>query len=83
MTSLALKLCPQVPSQWPDFPSSCIQGLSSLGASAESLLDLLAIIAEEVDSADLLQPHIKACFMFAGTKSIGLGFGTFVDVVCG
>ncbi|KAI0799725.1 ARM repeat-containing protein [Irpex lacteus] len=57
ITSLALKLCTQPESVWPEWPASCVQSLSSLGASTESLLDLLAIVAEEVESADLLAPQ--------------------------
>ncbi|KAI0341153.1 ARM repeat-containing protein [Trametopsis cervina] len=57
ITSLALKLCTQTPSQWPEWPSSCVQSLSALGASTEGLLDLLAIVAEEVETIDLLVPQ--------------------------
>ena len=57
ITSLALKFCAQIQSAWPEWPASCIQSLSGLGASTESLLDLLSIVAEEVDSADLLAPQ--------------------------
>ncbi|KAI0087502.1 ARM repeat-containing protein [Irpex rosettiformis] len=57
ITSLALKFCTQIQQTWPEWPASCIQSLSALGASTEPLLDLLAIIAEEVDSADLLAPQ--------------------------
>lgn len=54
MTSLALKLAPGNPSRWPDWLMSCINTMSSLGATNEQILDFLAIVAEEVDSADLL-----------------------------
>ena len=57
ITSLALKLCAQSPSQWPDWLESSIQGLSTRGASTESLLDYLAIVAEEIDGADLVGAH--------------------------
>ena len=33
---------------------SCITTMSSLGATNEQILDFLAIVAEEVESADLL-----------------------------
>ncbi|OBZ74388.1 Importin-13 [Grifola frondosa] len=56
ITSLALKVCPGSPSQWPDWLRSCVGTLSSLGASNEYLLDFLAIVAEEVETADLLPP---------------------------
>jgi hypothetical protein len=54
ITSLALKMCAQHESEWPEWPMSCVQSLSAMGATTESLLDLLAIIAEEIQSADLL-----------------------------
>ncbi|KAI0686931.1 ARM repeat-containing protein [Cytidiella melzeri] len=57
ITSLAMKLCTPSQSEWPEWPLSCVQRLSELGASTESLLDLLAIVAEEVESADLLAPQ--------------------------
>ena len=49
-----------------------MQSLSSLGASTESLLDLLAIIAEEVDSADLLAPQKYAECIATEIRSMGL-----------
>ncbi|EPT00042.1 hypothetical protein FOMPIDRAFT_1163505 [Fomitopsis schrenkii] len=54
VTSLALKLAPGNPSRWPDWLMSCINTMSGLGATNEQILDFLAIVAEEVDSADLL-----------------------------
>ncbi|KIP05962.1 hypothetical protein PHLGIDRAFT_36173 [Phlebiopsis gigantea 11061_1 CR5-6] len=57
MSSLAIHLCPKTPSEWPDWPQSSIQSLSTLGAPVEALLDYLEIVAEEVASADLLQPQ--------------------------
>lgn len=56
VTSLALKICPANPPQWPDWLTLSINALSSLGASSEHLLDFLAIVAEEVESANLLPP---------------------------
>ncbi|THH27012.1 hypothetical protein EUX98_g7175 [Antrodiella citrinella] len=60
ITSLALKLGTQTPSQWPDWLASSVQGLSALGASTESLLDYLAIVAEEIEGADLVGSHKAA-----------------------
>ena len=57
MASLAIHLCTKAPSEWPEWPQSSIQALSTLGASVEALLDYLEIVAEEVESADLLQPQ--------------------------
>lgn len=57
ITSLAIHLCPKIPSQWPDWPQSCIQALSSRGATVEALLDFLAIVAEEVETVALLPPQ--------------------------
>jgi len=54
ITSLALKICPGTPSQWPEWILSCVNVMSGLGATSEHLLDFLAIAAEEVESADLL-----------------------------
>ncbi|CAL1698588.1 unnamed protein product [Somion occarium] len=54
ISSLALKLSSRQPSQWPDWLVSTVQRLSVMGASSEHLLDFLAIVAEEVESADLL-----------------------------
>ncbi|KAI0076848.1 ARM repeat-containing protein [Panus rudis PR-1116 ss-1] len=62
ISSLALKLAPSQPTQWPDWLVSSVQALSSLGASREHLLDFLAIVAEEIESADLLAPK-KAAMM--------------------
>ncbi|GJE98643.1 hypothetical protein PsYK624_148780 [Phanerochaete sordida] len=56
ITSLAIHLFPKSPSQWPDWPQSCIQALSSRGATVEALLDFLAIVAEEVEVVALLPP---------------------------
>lgn len=58
--SLALKIVPQSSSQWPDWLVSTVQGLSSLGATPEHLLDFLAIVAEEIETADLLAPKKSA-----------------------
>lgn len=57
ITSLALKLTSLSPSQWPDWLSSTVEALSRMGASAENLLDLCTIGAEEISSADLLAPE--------------------------
>ncbi|KAG6334626.1 hypothetical protein ID866_4467 [Astraeus odoratus] len=54
ITSLALKIAPGVPSRWPDWIVSTVEHLSCRGAQTEYLLDFLSIVAEEVDSADLL-----------------------------
>ncbi|KZT68569.1 ARM repeat-containing protein [Daedalea quercina L-15889] len=54
ITSLALKLAPGNPSRWPDWLLSCINAMSGLGATNEQIMDFLAIVAEEVESADLL-----------------------------
>ena len=57
ITSLAVHLCPKTPSEWPDWPASCMQALERRGASLESLLDLLTIVGEEIETADLLPPQ--------------------------
>ncbi|KAI0791113.1 ARM repeat-containing protein [Abortiporus biennis] len=57
ITSLALKICSQPETQWPEWLLSSVQSLSSRGANAESLLNFLEIVAEEVESADLLASH--------------------------
>ncbi|KZT19856.1 ARM repeat-containing protein [Neolentinus lepideus HHB14362 ss-1] len=56
LTSLALKLVPSHPDQWPSWVLSSVTYLSENGAITEQILDFLAIIAEEIESADLLQP---------------------------
>ncbi|KAI0743038.1 ARM repeat-containing protein [Daedaleopsis nitida] len=57
ITSLAIKLHPGQPSRWPDWLRTCINGLSSMGVPREHLLDFLAIVAEEMETADLLPPN--------------------------
>jgi hypothetical protein len=54
LSSLALKLAPVYPTLWPDWIMACVTYLSGRGASTESILDFLAIVAEEVETADLL-----------------------------
>lgn len=54
LTSLALKLVPTRPTQWPDWILMCITLLSGRGVSTEHLLDFLSIVAEEVETSDLL-----------------------------
>ena len=54
LTSLALKLVPTRPTQWPDWILMCITLLSGRGMSTEHLLDCLSIVAEEVETSDLL-----------------------------
>ncbi|KAJ3980905.1 armadillo-type protein [Lentinula detonsa] len=56
LTSLALKLVPQHPTHWPDWILHCVTSLSGNGASAEYVLDFLSIVAEEVETADLVGP---------------------------
>ncbi|KAJ3868242.1 armadillo-type protein [Lentinula novae-zelandiae] len=56
LASLALKLVPQHPTRWPDWILHCVTSLSGNGASAEYILDFLSIVAEEVDTADLMGP---------------------------
>ncbi|KAI6014180.1 armadillo-type protein [Pisolithus marmoratus] len=57
IASLALKLATGAPSGWPDWIVSTVEFLSSRGASTGSLLEFLAIVAEEVESADLVGPR--------------------------
>ncbi|RPD63454.1 ARM repeat-containing protein [Lentinus tigrinus ALCF2SS1-6] len=57
ITALAIKLHPGTPSRWPDWLRSCIGALSGMGVSREHILDFLAIVAEEMETADLLPPH--------------------------
>jgi hypothetical protein len=54
LTSLALKLVPGRPTRWPDWIMACVTSFSGVGAPSEHILDFLAIVAEEVGSADLL-----------------------------
>ncbi|KAM6493497.1 Armadillo-type fold [Amanita muscaria] len=55
LTSLALKLVPgRLPTRWPDWIMACVTMFSGLGSPMESVHDFLAIVAEEVGSADLL-----------------------------
>ncbi|KAI0772392.1 ARM repeat-containing protein [Trametes elegans] len=56
ITSLAIKVHPGDPSRWPDWLRSTLSVFSSMGVPREHLLDLLAIVAEEVETADLLPP---------------------------
>ncbi|RDX49711.1 ARM repeat-containing protein [Lentinus brumalis] len=56
ITSLAIKLHPGQPSRWPDWVRSCIGVFSGLGVPREHILDFLAIVAEEMESVDLLPP---------------------------
>ena len=56
ITSLAIKLHPGTPSRWPDWLRSTINALSDMGVPREHLLDFLSIVAEEMESADLLPP---------------------------
>lgn len=72
LTALAIHLCPTTPSKWPDWPQSTIQALSTLGASTESVLDFIAIIAEEIESVDLLPPQ-KYVFLVCSANN----FSTF------
>ncbi|TDL27101.1 ARM repeat-containing protein [Rickenella mellea] len=57
ISSLALKLVPGSPSKWPDWIVQSVTSLSASGASAENILDFLAIVAEEAESSDLLPPN--------------------------
>ncbi len=54
ITSLALKLVPGHPSQWPDWILSVVTILSGGGAPPEYLLEFLEIAAEEYGSSDLV-----------------------------
>ncbi|KAI0633121.1 ARM repeat-containing protein [Trametes polyzona] len=57
ITSLAVKLHPGNPSRWPDWLSSTLTAFSTMGVPREHLMDFLAIVAEEVERADLLPPN--------------------------
>ncbi|KAI6113429.1 armadillo-type protein [Pisolithus croceorrhizus] len=57
ITSLALKLATGTPSGWPDWIVSTVEFLSSRGVPTRSLLEFLSIVAEEVESADLVGPR--------------------------
>ncbi|KAH9942102.1 ARM repeat-containing protein, partial [Amylocystis lapponica] len=54
ITSLALKICPGNASVWPDWVISSVGTLSNLGSPNEHLLDFLAIVEEEIESAELV-----------------------------
>ncbi|KAJ8494655.1 hypothetical protein ONZ45_g13157 [Pleurotus djamor] len=56
LTSLALLLVPGHPSRWPGWIVSCVTAFSNSGASVEHILDFLAIVAEEIDTAVLFGP---------------------------
>lgn len=56
LTALALKLVPNQPDNWPSWIISTVTYLLERGATMEHILDFLAIVAEEVETADLLQP---------------------------
>ncbi|KAK0200747.1 armadillo-type protein [Desarmillaria ectypa] len=57
LCSLALKLAPQHPTQWPDWILSCVTAFSGSGAQTGPILDFLTIVAEEISTADLLGPN--------------------------
>jgi hypothetical protein len=57
LTSLALKLVPGRPTRWPDWIMMCVTSFSGRGAATEHIHDFLAIVAEEVANADLLDPN--------------------------
>lgn len=57
ITSLALKLAAGTPSGWPDWIVSTVRFLSGQGAPTSSILEFLSIVAEEVESADLVGPR--------------------------
>ncbi|KAL4071677.1 armadillo-type protein [Scleroderma yunnanense] len=57
ITSLALKIVPGTPSRWPDWIVSTVERLSSRSVSTGYLLDFLSIVAEEVETADLVGPR--------------------------
>ncbi|KAG7094032.1 hypothetical protein E1B28_007654 [Marasmius oreades] len=54
LTSLALKLVAQHPTRWPNWILTCVTSMSGRGAATDHILDFLAIVAEEVSSADLI-----------------------------
>ncbi|ESK97855.1 importin 13 [Moniliophthora roreri MCA 2997] len=54
LSSLALKLVPHHPTRWSDWILTCVTSFSGKRAAAEHIHDFLAIVAEEVSSADLI-----------------------------
>ncbi|KAL1943353.1 hypothetical protein VTO73DRAFT_4428 [Trametes versicolor] len=56
ITSLAIKLHPGSPTRWPDWLRATLSVFSNIGVPREHLMDFLAIVAEEVETADLLPP---------------------------
>ena len=52
LSSLAIKVAPE---RWPDWISTTVAAFSSRGSSTEKIVDFLAIVAEEVHGADLIQ----------------------------
>ncbi|KIJ41891.1 hypothetical protein M422DRAFT_68108 [Sphaerobolus stellatus SS14] len=54
LVQLAFKLHPTRPSQWPEWVLATIAYFSGRGVSSEQILDFLAIIPEEVRTADFL-----------------------------
>jgi hypothetical protein len=54
VTSLALKLVSAPQDQWSEWVLSCTTSFSNRGATTAQILDFLAIVAEEIERADLL-----------------------------
>lgn len=65
ITSLAIKLHPSTPTRWPDWLRATLAVFSNIGVPQEHLMDFLAIVAEEVETADLLPPNkfVSECAM--------------------
>ncbi|KAH9851222.1 ARM repeat-containing protein [Lenzites betulinus] len=57
ITSLAIKLHPGRSSRWHDWLPSTLNSFASIGVPREHIMDFLAIVAEEVETTDLLPPH--------------------------
>ncbi len=56
ITSLALILVPKHPSRWPGWIQACVSSFSASGGASEHILDFLAIVAEEVETAVIWGP---------------------------
>ncbi|KAI0714221.1 ARM repeat-containing protein [Cerioporus squamosus] len=80
ITSLAIKLHPGQPSRWPDWVRSCIGIFSGMGVPREHILDFLAIVAEEMETADLLPPN-KALMKTALADAVPLVVQAISDCI--
>lgn len=74
ITSLAIKLHPGSPTRWPDWLRATLSVFSNIGVPREHLMDFLAIVAEEVETADLLPPSkfVSGCDVICAIAADGV-----------